>query len=326
MLLASPPQLPLDIPQFFAAVQSPIPARGRIVYHPFLLASAKLQVVNNKYGITSSQPMSHALELKQNMTVAPWDQAFPMAAGVEELSRQAPAAGEYLPAPTTPLQPQRLRNSQKGYLDFACRQSQMTLWKSNLFKLTSQPGESEQEFRVRLQQLARERRDFEIDRLRQRYASKTATLQQRLMRAQQRIGREQEQFSEQKVQTAISVGATLLSALMGRKVLSASTLGRASTASRQATRIIREKQDVERAQEEQDSVQAQISELEQQLQQEADRIAAAYDPQKEVLQPLTIRAARQDVLLQRFGLLWLAYVHMEDGTQRPHWVGMGVGP
>jgi hypothetical protein len=316
-LPASPPQLPPEVTQFFAPVQKP--ATGRVVYHPFLLGAAKLQMVNNKYGISSSQPLSHVLELRENMTVAPWDQASPLAIGVEELSRQAPAAALYLPVPTTPLEPKRLQTSQKGYLDFAYRQSQTTLWKSNLFKLTSQPGESEQEFRLRLQQLARERRDFEIDRLRQRYAARTTALQQRLMRAGQRIGREQEQFSEQKVQTAISVGATLLGALMGRKALSSSTLGRAVTATRQASRIVREKQDVERAREEQESVQTQISELEQELQREVDGITEAYDPQKEVLQPIIVRPTRQDILLQQFGLLWAPYAHMPDGSQQPLW-------
>ncbi len=172
---------------------------------------------------------------------------------------------------------------------------------------------------MRLQQLSRERRDFEVDRLRQRYAAKTTALKQRLMRAEQRIGREQEQFNEQKVQTVISVGATLLGALMGRKTLSASTLGRATTATRQASRVVREKQDVQRAREEQEAVQAQLSELDQQLKQEADRIAAAYDPQKEVLQPITIRASRQDILLQLFGILWVPCAHAADGSQQHLW-------
>ncbi len=323
-VLAGPPQLPPEIPQFFAPISSSVPAGGRVVYHPFLLASARLQVVNNKYGITVSQPISHALELKENMTVAPWDQAVALTTAAVDFSRQAPAAGEFLPVPTTPLEPKRLQGSQKGYLDFAYRQSEITLWKSDTFKLTSQAGESEQDFRMRLQQMARERRDFEVDRLRQRYAARTATLQQRLMRAEQRIGREQEQFNEQKMQTAISVGATLLGALMGRKTLSASTLGRATTATRQASRIVREKQDVQRAREEQDAVQAQLSELEQQLQQEADRIAAAYDPQKEVLQPIMIRAARQDILLQLFGILWIPFAHSAAGIQQL-WAG-AAGP
>ncbi len=314
-LLAAPPPTPPELPQYFA----PAPAAssvGRTVYHPFLVGSAKVQVVNNKYGITSAQSVAHLLELRDNMTVAAWDEAAAVDIEPSALPRQAPASGEYLPIPTTPLQSKRLQSSQKGYLDFVYRLSQMTLWKSNVFKTISRPGESEQDFRLRLQQVARERRDFEVDRLRQRYASRLTTLNQRLMRSNQRMGREQEQFGEQKVQAGISLGATVLGALFGRKAFSASTLGRATTAARQASRIVREKQDVERAQEEKEAVQTQIADLERQLQQEADQLAAAFDPQREVLQQIAIRPTRQDILLQLFGIVWVPFELLPDGTQR----------
>ena len=315
-LLTEPPQTPAELPQHFApAAASP---GGRVVYHPFLIGSARVQIVNNKYGVTSSRTLTHVLELRENMTVAPWDQAIAIDTPPAGLSRQPAAPGAYAPLPTTALQPKRLQGSQKGYLDFAYRLSQVTLWKSAAFKIISNPGESEQDFRVRLQQLARERRDFEVDRLRQRYASKLSTLKQRLMRAEQRISREQEQAGQQKVQTAISLGATLLGAFMGRKVLSAANLGRATTATRQASRVLGEQQDVQRAQEEKESVQTQVAEMERQLQQEADRVAGV-DPQAESLQQIAIRPTRQDILLQLFGILWAPYSLSPDGTQRPLW-------
>jgi hypothetical protein len=259
------------------------------------------------------------LPLKENMTTAMWDEAVPVNAPLEGLARQgAPGVG-YFALPTTPLQARRLQSSRKGYLDFVFRLAPVTLWKSAMFKTISRPGESEPEFRLRLQQMARERRDFELDRLRQRYAGKLNTLRQRLMRSEQRIQRETEQFGEQKVQTAISVGATLLTALMGRKALSSSTLGRATTATRQASRIVREKQDIQRAQEEHEAVQAQIRELEQQLREEADRVAESCDPQKEMLQQIQIRANRQDLILQLFGILWVPFEHPEGREAVPLW-------
>ena len=60
------------------------------------------------------------------------------------------------------------------------------------FKMTSEPGESEGEFRSRLQLAARERRDEASNKLRAKYAAKTATLQQQLLRAEQAVEREQE--------------------------------------------------------------------------------------------------------------------------------------
>ncbi len=297
------PQFPSEIRQYFAAVPEPRPAS--VVYKPYLFASARFQVVNNTLGISSSQTTSHILELQSNMTSAPWPDAKAFSSGIEELGRKPVEGAAYSPTPTALFEPKRFQSAQKGYIDFVYREAQTVLWKSSIFKVTSQPGESERDFRIRLQQLARERRDFELDRLRQRYSGKTATLQQRLLRAQQRIAREQEQYSQQKVQTAISVGATVLGALMGRKTLSMGTLGRATTATRQASRVGREKEDLQMAQEELATVQQQIDDLDKQMQQEADQLAQSYDPLSETLQQIVVRPAKSDILIQQVGILWM---------------------
>src|SRR6185436_11376934 len=97
-------------------------------------------------------------------------------------------------------------------------------YKSPSLGLVSNTGESEGDFRVRLQQAARERRDAEVTRLRQKYAPKVASFQERLRRAQQSVQKEQQQSSDQKAQAAISIGASVLGALFGRKTLSASNV------------------------------------------------------------------------------------------------------
>ena len=59
------------------------------------------------------------------------------------------------------------------------------------------------------------------------------------------MARESEQVSQQRLQTAISMGATLVGALFGRKSMSAS-IGRATTTARGVGRTMREREDVER--------------------------------------------------------------------------------
>jgi hypothetical protein len=165
--------------------------------------------------------------------------------------------------------------------------------------------------------LARERRDFEVERLRQRFAAKIATLQRQLMRAEQQVQKEQEQYGQQKMQTAISVGATLLGAVFGRKAASIANLGRATTAMRGASKISREKEDIERAQQQKEASRAQLDAIESQVNQEADRVSQAYDPQAETLQEVIVRPAKADILLQNFGLLWIPYWHPKDGAPQP---------
>ncbi len=57
---------------------------------------------------------------------------------------------------------------------------------------------------------------------------------------------------------AVSIGATIFGALLGRKAVSASTLGRATTAARGMGRVGKESQDVARATENVDALTAQL--------------------------------------------------------------------
>ena len=77
--------------------------------------------------------------------------------------------------------------------------------------------------------------------------AEAGALAERLRRAEQAVDREQQQASDQKLQTAVSMGATVLGALFGRKAVSIGTLGRATTAARGVGRTMKEDSDVKRA-------------------------------------------------------------------------------
>ena len=73
-------------------------------------------------------------------------------------------------------------------------------------KLTSNAGESERDFRVRVLQASRETRDAAVQKLRDRYASKVARLTQRVQSAADAVTREEQQASAQKTQTFRNLG------------------------------------------------------------------------------------------------------------------------
>ena len=139
-------------------------------------------------------------------------------------------------------------------------------------KASSAPDQSEGEFRIAADsQRAREQRDAAVEALRKKYAPKLAALEDRGRRAQERIDREKSQLSQQKLQTAFSVGASVLGAMFGRKAMSATNVNRAASAARSASRIGRESGDVDRAGDNLEAVQQQRADLQQQF--EADTAA-----------------------------------------------------
>ena len=111
-------------------------------------------------------------------------------------------------------------------------------------RIVSLIEETERDFRIRLQQIAREKRDQEVNVLRQKYTTKFAKLDDKLRRAQMKVEEQEAQIRIQKYQTAISLGTTLLGGFLGRK-----TLGGVTKTTRDIGRIMKEKRESEDAKE-----------------------------------------------------------------------------
>jgi hypothetical protein len=114
------------------------------------------------------------------------------------------------------------------------------------------------------EQKSREQRDAAVEKLRAQYAPKLQRLEEKVRNAEQVVQREEGQSRGAKAQTAISAGATILDALLGRK-FTRTSLGRATTAARGAQRAMQQDQDVQAAKEDLASAQADYERLEQEL-------------------------------------------------------------
>jgi hypothetical protein len=101
----------------------------------------------------------------------------------------------------------------------------------------------------------------------------------------------------------VSIGATLVGALLGRKTISAGTLGRATTAARGVSRTMKEAGDVQRANETVEAVRGQAKELDDQLRDETQTIAANFD-RVPVLERATLLPKRGQVSVQLLALGW----------------------
>ena len=199
------------------------------------------------------------------------------------------------------------------------RSQALNLFKSPSSGLCSKQGESERDFRVRLQQSIRESRDSDVQELRQKYAPKKAALDERLRRAQQAEAVQAEQASAAKVQTAISFGATLLGGLLGRKGVSLGTIGRATTAARGVSRSMKESADVARAGETVEAITKQRQDLEAQLENEIAQLTAGSDALTEKLETISIKPKKKDINVKLVALVWAPHVQEGGKPPEPAW-------
>src|SRR6185436_4405009 len=120
-----------------------------------------------------------------------------------------------------------------------------------------------------------------------------------------------EQAKSQKMQTAISFGATLLGSLFGRKTMSLTNLGRATTAARGVGRSMKESEDVGRAQETVAAVTQQLVELDAKLKEETEALQSSTDPQTETLEKVSLKPTKSNISVKLVTLVWAPY--WQDG-------------
>jgi hypothetical protein len=193
------------------------------------------------------------------------------------------------------------------------------LFKSPSSRDISKPGESERDFRLRLVQSGREHRDKAAEGLRLKYAPKITALQERIRRAEHTKARQQTEARNSQFQAAISVGASILGAFLGRKTISATNIGRATTAIRSAGRVMKESQDVGQAEETVAVLQQQLTELEAQFKSESSLMAASADPLSERLESLSLRPAKANIAVKLFALVWTPHWRAETGDLTAAW-------
>ena len=309
-----PPLIPPGIDIFYLAASG---AGHGVVYYPAVIGRMDIHYSDAKYKVDTTETLALAAQLEEGPVALDWDTAVkfdPMALDAAPIT-----GGEYADLPTATQNVSNYHKWSKDLLRWVRQNRPLMLLSSKGFGLISQLGESEGEFRLRLAQLMREKRDLEVEKLRKKYDTRFTTLKDRLMRAEQAIAREDEQAKASKMQTAISFGTAILGAFLGRKAVSATSAQRVGTAMRSASRVQKEKMDVARAQERAEAVRLQLSELDDRLQEDIEAIGFSMEAEAEKLEKISVKPKSTDITLEIFGLAWMPFRKNAGGGLGPDW-------
>jgi hypothetical protein len=300
-----------------------VPARGRapagaaLAYQPTVLGAASIRFADQKAGVDQTDEVVVATPVTDAAVPVDWAAAQPIDVPVGDLETTPADAAEWTPLPPAAGKAKSYEGWSRDLAAWLYGERRLELFRDPASKMVSRPGESERDFRVRLREETRAARDERVDALRKKYAPKITALEERLRRVQQTEAREREQVSQQGVQAAISLGASILGAVLGRKTVSAGNIGRATTAARGASRVLKERQDVARAQETVAAVQQAKSELEAELQSEVAELEARGESAE--LEPVSLRPKKTDVRVRLCALVWTPYWRDSAGARTPAW-------
>jgi len=297
------PVLPPEVEQRFVPSRRAASPGSPIQYRPAVLGKAKVHYVQAASDIDEWQDVVLLATVGGGLPADIWT-AADLLEDELELETEPLASASFGKLPGELAQPRQYKELERDLKDHLYRQQKLQLFKSRELKQVSRPGESEADFRIRLAQKAREQRDEQIEKLRQKYAPKLATLEDRLRKAEQRVEKERSQANQQTMSTALSIGASIMGALFGRKLMSATNVNRAAGSMRAASRISRERQDVAQATETVEAVKQKLDELEAEFKAESDKLHASLQPDTLPLETVEIQPRKADINVEPVVLVW----------------------
>jgi len=314
------PMLPPDVPQYFVPIRGTKPTGSGLVYAPMLLGSSQIRFTDSKSTIDAMQDINVLVPITEGAVAVDWDHAATAELALSDLEQTPEDGAQFLSLPSSAGKAKSYEGWNKDFGGWLFRTQKMDLLKSPSTKEVSKPGESERDFRVRLQQSGREQRDKQSEGLRQKYAPKIAGLQDRVRRAEQQKEKQQAESRSSQMQAAISVGASILGAFLGRKTISATNIGRATTAIRGAGRVMKESQDVSLAEENVAALQKQLDDLEAQFKSESEALTTATDPLNEKLDTISIKPTKGNIAVKLVALAWTPHWRSSNGAMTPAWI------
>ncbi|NND65559.1 MAG: ATP-binding protein, partial [Gammaproteobacteria bacterium] len=165
----------------------------------------------------------------------------------------------------------------------------------------------------------KEQRDEQVEKLRDKFASKAETLQERLRKAEQAVERESQQAKQKKMAAIVSVGTAILSSVLGRRKISATSASRMGTAIKGVGTAGKEAGDIARAEENVEAIEQQIEEIDVDMQEAIDAVDTKLNIDDEKFTEIVIRPKSTDIHVHFVGLVWLPFQTQQVTTTQAAW-------
>ena len=293
------PMLPHDIKEYFMPYERTKQQASSLTLRPMLIGAAQ---------VCFSEPKSKVNIVKERLFLTPitdgpipvdWQNSEETNIKVSDLKAAPQDGALYAELPSAALKTKNYTSWAKEFEDWLSRTQKIELLKSKYLNEVSRPDETERDFRIRLQQKAREKRDEQVEKLRTKYSTTFSRLDERLRKAEAVVEEQKAQAKSQKYTTAVSIGETVLGAFLGRK---SST--RATRAARELARNKKESRDRENAEENLRALQQERARLEAKFKTEVMQTEATANPLTENFESIIVAPSKTDINVRLTGLVW----------------------
>ena len=290
----------------YLPIRAPGGEQEDLVWRPMAYGAGRARVRDGRRGVDETIEFGLIRGLQQTAEAIDW--ADSTAVVLDPASFGTPdASGRHLDVAVEAQSSATWSQWSDALVEHVAFSERVSTYTCPKLRLKSEPGESESSFRARVQQQVHEQRDAAVAKLRDRYSKKVDRLEARLARARQALGTQEDQARDAQLTAAVDVGEALLGMLGGR---------RRRVSANRATRVLKEKRDVARAQEKVEQEIAELYRLEEEMEAVLREEAAKFEPDVFSIESTQFTPKPKDVEVTYCGLVWVPYWVGRNGQRR----------
>jgi hypothetical protein len=290
------------------------PATVTLTYTPAALAAGSVSFVATKLGVDESHDFQRLAFVSDGLGGSPWDEGEPLSLSLRDLRKEPETISGidgvyYAPIPDAARSATALKKLQSDLNEWLYRNERLDVRVHPALGLAQKSGESEGEYKARLQHAAREQRDAEVDKLRASYGKKIESLEQKLAKEKADLAQEKANANSYRTESLVSWAEAAMSMLGGRRRSVSSQLSKQRRAGDAAARA-------EATEEILKQLAADKAELEAELTAQIAEITQRWDGAINGVTVDNIAPRRSDVKVDLIALAWAPYWNVEysDGA------------
>jgi hypothetical protein len=293
------PVVPPDVRQYFVPVDENEQKNVTATYQPMILGAAQMRFVDAKAKIDTTDDAVFLTSIGNEPEPVDWDNSRKVDIKVSDLGNSPSEGVSFSEIPPPAMIARNYVEWERDFSSWLFRTQKLQLLRSENLNEFSRPEETERDFRIRLQQAAREQRDQQVEKLRKKYSSDFSRLDERIRRAQATFEKQKTEAGGRKYEAAVSFGATLLGSFLGRK-----TGGSATRTAREISRSMKEGKDKEAAETNLKALQQERVNLDAQFQSEVSALETKIHPLTENFEKVSITPTKANISIRLVTLVW----------------------
>jgi len=298
-LLSTPPILNDSLPQTYHYTSQ----SESYVLAPYLACESMVAFVNQTLGINEARKVQIRVPLDESLSEISWEEAEIYA--FDNTQNRPRTGSSYNKLPPTILEMRSFTALTKDWQDYLYRNERLAILTNKSLKLHGDVGMSEEAFNLRVHDALEDA--YEEARAKQitAFEKEELALERRLQTLEIRLDKEKSDVSSKTTNMAITIGTSLLGALLGGNIFSKTNAGKLGTGARSATSVLKEKRDVARVESQMQEILDQMDGLKENLVHKLEETKASFDIRHFPNEIYEIKPRRADIYDTK---LWIAWI------------------